>query len=197
MFPRPTQAGFCPRIIVPPLRGSFICRFVSQGFRPGPYGYAAEGAAKAQSPSTRAPLRIRSVALARDDREECSLLPGHLLLDLAGGGGGADFHGRSGAGKRHDAMLQQGAVEGGDALVHKGGVLDLHTRQVFFDVLEQGVFRVGGREVGAAGDVAGAGPDFSIQPKQVVVDLVRLDKILVVARGEGLDTSLYSTASIS
>src|SRR5581483_12103674 len=130
----PTEAGFCPRIIVPPLRGWLICRSISQDFRPGHYGCAPEGAAKAHGLSTRAPLRIRSVALARDEREECSLLPGHLLLDLAGGGGGADFHGRSGAGKRHDAMLQQGAVEGGDALVHKGGVLDLHTRQVFFNV---------------------------------------------------------------
>src|SRR5207302_11239683 len=59
------------------------------------------------------------------------------------------------------------------------------------DQAESVELRIGGWKIRAAGDVAADGADFGIEPNQVEIGVVRLDKVFVIAvderRGDQLD----------
>src|SRR6267378_5667020 len=95
------------------------------------------------------------------------------------------FRVRAGSGNdQSDIAITEDAVEGRKIVLQKLLEFRGGPSHLSLDRAESVQLRIGGWEIRAAGDVAAAGADFGIEPNQVEIGVVRLDKVFVIAVDE-------------
>jgi len=92
------------------------------------------------------------------------------------------FRLRAGSGNdQSDIVITKDAVESRKIVLQK--LLEFRSC-ASLDQAESVQLRIGGWKIRAAGDVAAAGADFGIEPNQVEIGVLRLDKVFVIAVDE-------------
>ena len=95
------------------------------------------------------------------------------------------FRLRAGSGNdQSDIVITKDAVESRKIVLQKLLEFRSCASHVSLDQAESVQLRIGGWKIRAAGDVAAAGADFGIEPNQVEIGVLRLDKVFVIAVDE-------------